>query len=304
MESLEPCHPPADQSKSIDLDQLESETLDILQRFGSPGPRSARRIGPPVSYPPKRGESARPWTGASSIINRRHCRTAGSINKSPNKLADERPCNSIREQVKIDENDELAIDDDCKMFKADGTARNALRDTISSALSTSHFDSVPSLLVSGQHKNESLRSRSSPFIGDSSPYMVSVMGINKSTPKKVARDGVTEGKFDPCKIRSLSLRDIKYSGFDKVPVVDATAGGENEKKASEKAVFAPDKEVCFNCWCAGEGNTCLIHTEKGPSSIGQSLSMCSNWNTGYLRRKYRSEQNEEHFSFSQQSPCV
>ena len=299
----------------IDLDQLESETLNILQRYGSPGARSTKRVGPAVSYPPKRGETARQWTGASSIINRRPCRTTGGINKTVNKVTDIRPFTSSgrkQVQVKIDGDDGLHISEDCKMFKADGTARNVLRDTITSALSTSQYDSVPSLLARGKQKSDlpknrdgqALHSRNSTIMRETSPYHVSVDGIGKSAQKKLARDdGLIVETIDPCKPKSLALRDIRYTGFDKVPIARSTTSHEDERKdASENIALQQNREVCFNCWSAGEGNKCLIHTEKlSNAAPGQNLSMCENWNTGYLRRKYRSELIQEKFSQSQKS---
>jgi len=132
--------------------------------------------------------------------------------------------------------------------------------------------------------------------------MVSVMGANKSTPKKTTSgEDLKESSNDSCKPKSLALRDIKYTGFDEGPGTDLTS----DNKEGKQGVIMPEKEVCFNCWSAGEGNKCLIHTET-PRSIasnpaGHNLSMCKNWNTDFLRRKYRSEEIEEHFSQKSQS---
>mmetsp|Transcript_14890 Transcript_14890/g.31646 ORF Transcript_14890/g.31646 Transcript_14890/m.31646 type:complete len:891 (+) Transcript_14890:135-2807(+) len=331
---------PSTSESPVDLNQLESETLSILQRFGSPEAKNARRIGPPVSFHSKKGEKARPWTGVSSIANNRSCRTVGSANRTARKVPNSRPftgpisslskrgdkgrpwtgaSSSNAKHVKIAENDLAAVDDDCKMFKADGKARNVLRDTISTALSTSQFDSVPSLLASGKNDNgagsgndgQVPLGRRSPFLRDASPYMISVMGVNKSTPKQATQvENSTNAKFDPTsKLRSLSLRDITYTGFDENAENDATADsnideGDGSQHSTENLGPQFDKEVCFNCWSAGDGNKCLIHTET-PRSIasdpGKNLSMCKNWNTGYLRRKYRSEDLQERFSQTSQS---
>ncbi|KAL7546371.1 hypothetical protein ACHAWF_009708 [Thalassiosira exigua] len=302
-------------SSGMDLQELESETLNILQRYGSPGAKSARRIGAPVSVPSKReGKSARPWTGAAGVRRPLHT-TGGIIVKPPNKSsADPRPFTSLSKK----QPDASGYrDDDRKLFKADGTARNALRNTISSALSTSQFDSVPSLLASGRHAEESSPidqdrqpavRRSSPFLRDPSPYMVSVMGVNKARPKTtmpVGTDGSSEDKFDPSKLKSLSLRDIKYTGFDRDSDIDASRGdGENRPVEARETAPVLEKEVCFNCWSAGEGIKCVIHTDT-PRSIasdpGNNLSMCKNWNTGFLTRKYRSEGIQERFSQTSQS---
>jgi hypothetical protein len=168
--------------------------------------------------------------------------------------------------------------------EADGTAKNLLRHTISSALTGSKFDSVPSLLKSStDFFNIDDRPKSS--FHEKSQSMVSIMTSKRHGAK---RDSNTTTVLDPNKPGSLSLRDVKFEFPEDKPI-----------SASTKDL---EKECCFNCWSAGEGKSCTIHMKSPTDSIaGQNLSMCSNWDVGYLRRKYRAEEIQEVFSQQAQS---
>lgn len=284
-------------TQNTDLNQLESETLSILQRYGSPEAKNVTRLGPPVSLSSIRSEKVRPWTGVTA------------------KNADSRPftgptsLSSRRRERPRTGLHSTGREQNRNIPKAGGNAsENSLRETISSALSTSQFDSVPRLLASDKHTNEmeninngqGIRSRNSPFLREASPYMISRMGVNNSTPKKITRMGaLTKDNSDPSKnLKSLSLREISYPGVDKNTASNTTS----ESKISDKNMAShSEKQVCFNCWSAGLSNTCLIRTEIAGDvdfDPGQrNLSMCKNWNTDYLRRKYRSQEIQEKSSF-------
>ena len=240
----------------LNLDELESETMSILQKYGRPPKKLA---SPAISYPPKRGDKSRPWTSASSIINRRgplRSTTMGSLNKMTNNNAAmaQRPFTSIDNK-----ND-------------DGNLRN----TISSALTKTKFDSVPSLLVAASLQNSPYQSHTSPVLK---------VGDKPRTPKRTTQlDNIRTPSDSISQIKSLALRDIKYTGFEKNTQLD--------KNAKKVEPLDPGREICFNCWSSGQANNCLIHEEKLQSSGGQeeqNLSMCSIWNSSYLRHKYRSE---------------
>ena len=302
-----------------DLACLEAETSEILQRYGKSrsASRSAKNVGSSTTPTAKSRANIRPWTQSNAI--NRHRRMTGTADGT-NKIVDSRSFTSIsKKNVKVIENEDL-MDDKCRMFKADGTARNLLRDTISSALSTSEFDSVSSLLASGRptstgkpngHINgKESRSKTSPFLFDASPHMVSVVSLNGSSTKVSTRQGdLLHETTHPTKPCSLSIRNINYTGFDKCTAIDSPTFDNNLQNETKipKENDRPhlDKEVCFNCWSAGNGKKCSIHKGKpkktAPLNSQQNLSMCKNWDAGYLRRKYRSEEIEEYFSKRSQS---
>ena len=242
----------------LNLDELEYETMSILQKYGRPPKKLA---SPVVSHPPKRGDKSRPWTSASSsIINRRGpLHTTGGINKMTNNNAAvaQRPFTSIDNK------------------SDDGTN---LRSTISSALRKTKFDSVPSLLVDASLKNSPYQSRTSPVLK---------VCDKQTAPKRTTQlDNIRTPSDSISQIKSLALRDIKYSGFDKSPQIDNNAGKEE--------TLDPGREICFNCWSSGQANNCLIHEEEDGI-------VCKNWNTTYLRHKYRSENIQEQLSSSEKS---
>ncbi|KAL9187668.1 hypothetical protein ACHAXT_006046 [Thalassiosira profunda] len=267
---------------TLDLDELEAQTLDILHRYGSPKAKSLQKIGPAVR--------PRPLTGASTS-NNRSCSTSAGIVK-PNRVAGSRPLTAA-------------------------SRKHALRDAASSALNppstappyvkpshliggkhTSEWDSVPSLLASGKTNNaRQSPPRTSPFLNETPPYSVPLLGgPNKApTPKPTAPARLqvpTECKFDPGQLKSLSLRDIKYTGFDKGSGVGGVTGDGDQAKGS----LQPERECCFNCWSAGQSDQCVIHTDTQQNDAAEqqnNLSMCSSWGTNRLRRKYRSEEIHE-----------
>jgi hypothetical protein len=198
-----------------------------------------------------------------------------------------RPSSSV--SWKCADTEKRHIDEELRLFKADGSASNLLRHTISSALISTQFDSVPSLLAArspAKEPNENELMPGSSFLRDKSQHMVSVMG---SARKKsaAAKQNSSVSSPDPSKPRSLAIRDVKYTGFE------INNGGQAWAVAEEE-----EKEICFNCWSAGEGMKCLIPAD---SIGGKNLSMCSNWDVGFLRRKYRSEEIMEVFSQQSQS---
>lgn len=71
-------------------------------------------------------------------------------------------------------------------------------------------------------------------------------------------------------------------------------------------------ELCFNCWSAGEGQKCVIHSSdednqnsflplnkenlsEGRNNGSSSILLCQNWDIGTLYRRYRSEDIQEIF---------
>jgi hypothetical protein len=249
---------------SIDLADLEAETKSILERFGrgKSVSRSSRQHLSSAPIQSKRGSNA-------SAFNKSFKRSTSAYS---------RPA-STSVVLKTNNRDSNVIPDDIRLFKADGTASNQLRHTISTALSGTKFDSVPSLMASSlsDHYFDSLPQSS---FRETAPSIVSVVGRNAQPMKK----STSTSAIDHLTPSSLSLRDVKYAGSESI----------NPKPSSE---IDPQKEVCFTCWSAGEGMTCTIHAKKGSSnSIGQSVSFCSNWDCSYLRRKYRAEEIQEVFS--------
>jgi hypothetical protein len=251
----------------MDLAELEAETSSILERFGR-GKSVARSSRQHLSSAPiqsKRGSNV-------SAFNRSFKRSTSAYS---------RPA-STSVVLKTNKRETNVIPDDIRLFKADGTASNQLRHTISTALSGNKFDSVPTLLASSlSDNNYYYDSRPQSSFRERAPSIVSVVG-GKNRPLKKSTSS-TISAVNPVSLSSLSLRDVKYAGSES-----------NPKPSSE---IDPEKEVCFNCWSAGEGMKCTIHAKQGSSnSIGQSVSVCSNWDVSYLRRKYRAEEIQEVFS--------
>ena len=244
----------SEEGDGIDLSALESETLSILDKYGSGGKKLSKRVQQQLKVSSDSGGISRPWTGASTLLrSRRVFRSRGSGGG-----ATFRPFTSVGKKAGQRQNAE-----------PEGRADVAppLRETISSALSTTEFDSVPSLLAS----NKAL---------EKSPYMPASGGVLprspvKSRAKKPADDQAQLERVGPFpEIDSLALRDIPYSGFDKIRNKSAPSSAEAKKL------------VCFVCWSADQAGTCVISSS---TAANQSLSMCSNWDTGLLRRMYRSE---------------
>ncbi|KAL3799023.1 hypothetical protein HJC23_005162 [Cyclotella cryptica] len=264
-----PCH--------IDLADLEAETIEILQRYrkGRSRTRDSQKSASSALCNPRRGASARPLNQATSF---------------------HRPNDSLPNQNSRHFNSEKY-----QLLKAYGSAGNQIRGTVSSALSSSPFDSDPSLLAFGSPGNDGtrdgIRARSS-FIYGKSQYNPSKTGSRKMTTKKTTFKREFDAlSLDPTNLRSLSLRNVNYSGFE-------SNGDENDVTTKDQSNPYPKKEVCFNCWSAGEIKNCAIDDEARASScsnLGQNLSVCSNWGIGYLRRKYRAEEIQDVFSQQSQS---
>ena len=260
----------------VDLEELEAETNAILERFGKSKSGSRKQLSSPTPHR-KRVDSARPLTQASTL-NRSFRLTSAAYDGSKKRLS--RQSKSATSTASLD-NDKTPINEDLRLFQADGSARKTLRNTISSALTGSKFDSVPSLLAgdlsSGWNEHVNVVRPTSSF-REKSQSMVSVM---KST-RKLTKHTLSKAADDLSEPKSLSLQDVSF-GYESTEV-------------------DTEKEVCYNCWSSGDGKKCQIHVKNKSDTISsQNLSMCSNWNAGYLRRKYRAEEIQEVFNQQSQS---
>ena len=260
----------------IDLEELEAETNSILERFGRSRSGSRKQLYSPVPYQ-KQVEHARPLTQASKS-NPSFRQTRSAYDGSKKRLS--RQSRTATSTASLG-NEVTAIDEDLRLFQADGSARKSLRNTISSALTGSKFDSVPSLLAgdlpSGWNNHLDIGPASS--FREKSQNMVSVMRSTRTSMKHTPSNDAV----DLSEPKSLSLQDVSF-GFESTGVAEV------------------EKEVCYNCWSSGDGTNCQIHAKSKLDSIAsQNLSMCSNWNAEFLRRKYRAEDIQEVFDQQSQS---
>ena len=231
--------------------------------------------------------------------------------------------------------DDLNAPSSKRLFKEDGTANCNLRDTISNALHTSPYDSVSSFLASDRtahiaagpsRPREFGRVKTLPssiFLQDENKRMVSAVRLSRSRHGKRGKSkkigGVRPVKATAGRLESLSLRDVKYTGFDDPSNTDTRAGAkamhEKVKQLDEEEQLEENinpnranRNVCFNCWSAGKGKKCTLHSSRGkPSSEttsgggGDGILLCDNWDIDILRRRYRAEEIQEVFSKNEPS---
>lgn len=263
---------------TLDLADLEKETTEILERYGKSSKASSRSLRTLSTQ--SRANSARSPLQASAF-NRSFKQSAAAYEGSKKK--------TIRPFSTSDMKPTTMIDEDLRLSKADGSSTNNLCNTISDALTSSKFDSVPSLLDSTQDSMMNNNDRlMSPYRGKSQSMMSGMGG-----PKRQSMNRTSSSKTLPNTTSSLSIREVNFG-----PSIDSS----DAKPKTNSGTNVDDKEVCFNCWSAGESRKCQIHAKKASESIaGQNLS-CSNWDTGYLRRKYRAEELQE--VYNQQSESL
>eukprot|EP00939_MAST-03C_sp_MAST-3C-sp1_P001419 g1419.t1 len=211
-----------------------------------------------------------------------------------------------------------------KLFLPDGRANVLLSETVRNALRVTRFDSISTLLASSPVISSG---RGSAAIDDAS--MADMLHSNATTPyvmrpttklgqsprRKMTAKSYLHGdaRASPSTSRNNSLaqttpsftNSLAKGGTVVCPSVRPIthAGFHPTKGALNIAKSANTEGVCFGCFSAGVGKSCMLHT-NGPKRMlqpEQSNLVCGNWDLGALRRKYRAEEIQERFNKTNKS---
>ena len=207
------------------------------------------------------------------------------------------------------ETEGLTNDYENRLFFADGSSNAQLRSVVSDALKLSKFDSISALLASSHSLHPSQKKCSSIRPKSSYSKTTTSMFLQKEIRRMVSEPLFSKtGKLSPSKQRnerpktvnafrrpaSLALREIS---------IDKAFNNGKEKELAqvdEETKCKSNRLVCFNCWSADNGVKCMRHKSIANANSSPedktSLLLCSNWDIGLLRRRYRSEEIQEVFA--------
>mmetsp|Transcript_33769 Transcript_33769/g.43345 ORF Transcript_33769/g.43345 Transcript_33769/m.43345 type:complete len:1809 (+) Transcript_33769:177-5603(+) len=221
-----------------------------------------------------------------------------------------------------------------RLFLADGSVGNALRDTVQDVLKVRKFDSVSTLIAhqgaamsvppTRQKYSDKLEvddGHKSLFHDPKQPkpmvalFKKSKKGKTRHSKSKaqLSKTAVDSLGSKSLRLKDLAVRDVSHPGFstDSVSHDDDYLGTPRKPgkaaDATKRPLSAPldptrPREVCFNCWSAGQGKNCMLHKERAANTrASESALMCKNWDLGILRRRYRSEEIQEVFMKSASS---
>ena len=183
-----------------------------------------------------------------------------------------------------------------RLFGEDGSANPKLRDAIDSVINSTKFDSVPHLLASTTNIEDSkLRSTGK---GKLNTKTKKILSVNQYRPhlneeSKNIHDSI-----------NVSVRDVRYSGFDTLQVTqkecEETSTNLIEKESVELnsnpdeicdgQTLENSNAICFNCWSSSDSQKCSLHEKLSfdPSDdLNETTVLCNNWNFKKLMKRYR-----------------
>ena len=291
--------PPNDKSSkftwSIDINGLENETAQILQKYGRPKTRSTRSMKR-IHYTSKQKTVKRinatmlekiestdtPHAKDTCNEQKKRDHAAKTIQNFLLSKASSHHDNSLR---LAKQNAQL------RLFSEDGSVNLSLRAVVADALKTHRFDNVPSILLHEHfgHNDQSTESRSDEVHKQNRFYseektMVSNILFTANSVKGVSK----RGKQNATKANQkdlISIRNMPYPGMDSAP--------NGHIHSSEKD--QTNNEVCFNCWSAYKNSQCNLRKNINETK-GGNLPFCDKWGIRHLRQCYRCEDLEEKFS--------
>lgn len=303
-------------SWSTDVQGLEYETAEILQKYGRPKtatrPRSMRRIDYSLINKQrviKCQTSLKSKILSSSTATRtpNHINDAISTEKKNNaaktiqqflrgcKEKSKRCYSSIQTTR---ENAQL------RLFNENGSVNLSLRAAVADALKTHRFDSVPSILLHehfGQTKTQqsgvngmdnvlNQKYKHHRFYSEEKRLVSNISFTGPTTTRKGKKK-----TFQPTGTQGdmISIRNVPYPGMDKRSTMEDGNHSVYDKMNEDKS-----REVCFNCWSAYNNTHCnlkknVLGKRKG---AGCNLPFCDNWGIRHIRQCYRCEDIEERHS--------